>query len=80
MINETIINRAEVSSPLTHKVYLLPLCSYLARSKSVSSAHPSVVRPSDLDTITNTALEAAALSSGKKLSKSTSAKGNEIKV
>ena len=40
------------SSTLTHMVYLLPLLSYLAGSKSVSTC------PSDPDTMTNTALEA----------------------
>ena len=40
-------------------VYLLPRLSYLAGSKSV------LARPSDLDTMTNTALEAIASSGGK---------------
>ena len=40
-------------------VYLLPFWSYLAGSKSVSAC------PSDPDTMTNTALEAAASSSDK---------------
>ena len=40
-------------------IHLLTFLSYLAGSKSVSA------RPSDPDTITNTALEAIASSSGK---------------
>ena len=48
-----------IGSPLPHMVYLLPFTSYLAGSKSVS------VLPSDPDTMTNTTLEAFALSSGK---------------
>ena len=45
------------SFPLTHKVCLLPFLSFLASSNSF--------RPSDSDTMTNTAVEAIALSSGK---------------
>ena len=51
------------SSPLTHKVYLLPFLSYLADSKSISA------RPSDPDMMTSTALEAIASSSGKNCTK-----------
>ena len=47
-----------ISSTLTHMVYLLPFSSYIAGSKSVS------VSPSDLETMTNTASDAAS-SSGK---------------
>ena len=50
--------RVPTSSPLTHMVYHSPFLSYLAGSKSVSP------RPSDLDTMTNTAPEATASSSG----------------
>ena len=49
-----------ISSLLTHIVYLLPSLSHLAGPKSVSA------RPSDPDTMTNTALEATASSSGNK--------------
>ena len=50
-----------VSSPLTHMVYLLPflILSYLAGSKSVSACCPY-----DVNTMTNTALEATASLSG----------------
>ena len=48
-----------ISSPLTHVVHILPFLSYLAGSRSVSA------RPLDTDTMTNTALEATALSDGK---------------
>ena len=48
-----------ISSPLTHIVYLVPFLSYLAGSKSVST------RPSDPDTMTNTALKAFASSNSK---------------
>ena len=48
-----------ISSPLTHMVYLLPFYSYLAGSRSVSASPPVH------DTMTNTALEANATSSGK---------------
>ena len=49
----------------THMIYLLPVSSFLAGSKSVS-AHPPA-RPSDPDTMINTAPEATASSSGKNL-------------
>ena len=39
-----------ISSPLTHMVYRIPSGGYVAGSKSVSA------RPSDSDTMTNTAL------------------------
>ena len=48
-----------ISSPLAHVAYLLTFLSYLAGSKIVS------VRPTDLDTMTNIALEATASPSGK---------------
>ena len=49
-----------ISAPLTHRVYLVPFVSYLAGSKSVSARR----RPSDVNTMTNTALEGIASSSG----------------
>ena len=51
-------NRA-LQANLTHMFHLLPCLSYFAGSKSVSACQ------SDPDTMTNTALEAMALSSGK---------------
>ena len=51
-----------ISSPVTHMAHILPFLSYLAGSKSVSARLPP--RPSDPDTMTNTALEAVASSSG----------------
>ena len=47
-----------ISPRLTHVVYLLPFLSHLADCKSVSA------RPPDPDTMTNTALETIASSSG----------------
>ena len=58
-----------ISSPLAHMVYLVTFLSYLVGSKGVL-AHPSA-RPSDPDTITNTALEATASSSGKNVKSET---------
>ena len=49
-----------ISSPMTNMVYRLPFLSYLAGSKGVSA------RPADLDTVTNTALEAIVSLNGKK--------------
>ena len=48
-----------------YMVYLLPLLSYLGFCKGVSAR--GSVRPSAPDTMTSTALEATASSSGKKL-------------
>ena len=48
-----------ISSPFTHTVYIVQFLSYLAGSKSVSA------RPSNADTMTNTAPEVTTSSSGK---------------
>ena len=52
-----------IISPMTHVVYLVPFFIYLAGYKHVSA------RPSELDTMTITALETIVSSSGKKLPK-----------
>ena len=52
---------------LTHMVYLFPICGYLAGSESLSPTLRQPIRPSSApDTMTVTALEATASSSGNK--------------